>query len=829
MLKYYIKIALRNFQTNKVIFAGSLATLSLGALCISLLYTYIDNELSMNDFGKDKVITSSLEAPSKNQHKRQEDIYLMIQRDSPKSEWEVSVPSLYFGFDYKKYPELENIVRIARYKNGEYKFKYNSNKFYPTGLIVDSTFFKVFDYKLKFGNIKTALKNHNSVIISEKLAKNIFGTEDPLGKDIKIAEVEKGKFDRFFKVTGVIIIPSNSSMEFDFLIPSPKIKDRNKFNRIGGEFILTKKGFDFDKDAFIEKIKPITQNHRLFRMRPKLDLISLNEVYFNRELNIDYRGIFSKFGDVRNNNIIIIIMLIILIISVLNFSNLQIVNINAILKQIGIIKINGAKKRHLFYQKITEITVILLLALLCSTLLYQLVLPRFNLFFNIELAPSVFKILKTNTLILSLIAILSLIYPIITIYKLSPIASLKNKVSTSKQLIGKKVIAIIQYALTFVLLIVSVIVAKQLDLMLSKDLGIKSSNVINTKLFYSPPTPQNWKNLSKEQKEDKKQAYLNSHQYLKNELLSSPTIVSASQGTSLLKPFKQQTYKADNGSEDFTSQNFLYVTSEHLKVYDFEILEGDFFNLTSNDPEVINNNNTVIINEAAKKFWNISDITTTNILSNRGRKPAKIIGVVKDFNYEHLSAKPQPLIMFFNSKPNADFHIRFQEDRVQEGLQFVENLFKKTIPNETFSYTFLSDDIAALYQKEKRLSTIYILFTVIALLISAIGLFTIALYDTQQRTKEIGVRKVNGATITEIMLMLNKDFVKWVGIAFVIACPISYYAMSKWLENFAYKTNLSWWVFALAGVFTLVISLLTVSWQSYRAATRNPIEALRDE
>ena len=156
-------------------------------------------------------------------------------------------------------------------------------------------------------------------------------------------------------------------------------------------------------------------------------------------------------------------------------------------------------------------------------------------------------------------------------------------------------------------------------------------------------------------------------------------------------------------------------------------------------------------------------------------------------------------------------------------------MFNEVNPNQTFNYTFLSDDIAALYDKEKRLSTIYILFTIIALLISAIGLFTIALYDTQRRVKEIGIRKVNGATINEIMLMLNRDFMKWVVIAFVIACPIAYYAMSKWLEGFAYKTPLSWWVFALAGLSTLVIALLTVSWQTYRAATRNPVKSLRDE
>ena len=184
--------------------------------------------------------------------------------------------------------------------------------------------------------------------------------------------------------------------------------------------------------------------------------------------------------------------------------------------------------------------------------------------------------------------------------------------------------------------------------------------------------------------------------------------------------------------------------------------------------------------------------------------------------------------MFFEDM-EANFLIQFEEGATQSGLQFVEGLFAKNNSGEAFQYTFLTDEIETLYQKEKRLSQIYIIFTIIAFLISATGLFAISLYDTRKRTKEIGVRKVNGAKVSEILALLNKDFLKWVAIAFVIACPIAYYVMYKWLENFAYKTNLSWWIFALAGLLALGIALLTVSWQSWRAATRNPVEALRYE
>jgi putative ABC transport system permease protein len=207
----------------------------------------------------------------------------------------------------------------------------------------------------------------------------------------------------------------------------------------------------------------------------------------------------------------------------------------------------------------------------------------------------------------------------------------------------------------------------------------------------------------------------------------------------------------------------------------------------------------------------------------------EIIGVVKDFNYQHLSGKPQPLFMVYFEDINSDFLIKFKDGSLKSGLQSVSRLFKEVNPGEDFSYSSLSDEIAAMYQKEKRLSQICFIFTIIALFITAIGIFVIAVYDVQRRTKEIGIRKVYGSRVVEIMFILNKDFVKLVLIAFIIACPIAWYATHKWLENFAYKTELSWWIFAAAGAVAVAIALLTVSVQSYKAAMRNPVEALRYE
>ncbi|MBJ6368550.1 ABC transporter permease [Snuella sedimenti] len=815
MLKHYIKFAIRNFRANKVIFVGSLATLCLGALCISMLYTYMDNELSMDEFHSEaKEINTNKINDTINKFNQQGDIFLMLMRDSPKSNWRVSSPKDYFNFDYTKYPEIENLVKIGRYPKGRFRFNYNNKKVNPSGFVVDRTFFEIFNFKLEQGDPKTVLNNLNNIVLSKAFAKKMFGDENAIGKIIKVSE-ERFQ-DELFTVKGILNIPSNSSLQFDFLIPDNK-NEPNKYSRMGCDFILTKTGFN--KNEFLKKIQSIT-NRNQYIQNKELGLISLSEVYFNSSLNIDYIGIFDKLGDKKNNLIVLVIIGVIFFISMLNFSNLQVVNINTTIKQLHLHEINGAKKKQIIYQKLIESIFLILLATFIATICYQFFLPHFNTFFKIVLSPSLYKTITIVSLICLLIVLLSSIYPIIIIYKDSFIVESSLRGATPKAVFGKKVITVLQYALTFVLLISAFTIAKQLNLLLTKDLGFDTENSISTKLFYDPPFEPNHKSWNKEKREQKQNAFLATHQHLGNELSNQTSILAYSQGSSILKPY-QSTYKCSGSDNEFISINELYVNPNYDKVYNFQIVEGQFFGKNNNSKEII-------INEAAKKFWGIGDISKVNI-EKKDRGTYKIIGVVKDFNYQHLSNKPKPLILLPIYNITQDFHIKFNKGKTSEGLKFIHSLFKKNNPNEIFSFSFLSDDIATLYQKEKRLSTIYIVFTIIALLISAIGLFTIALYDTQRRVKEVGVRKVNGASISEIMFMLNKDFIQWVGIAFVIACPIAYYAMSKWLENFAYKTALSWWVFALAGLFTLVIALLTVSWQTYRAATQNPVESLRDE
>jgi putative ABC transport system permease protein len=795
MLKHYIKTAFRNFRSNRLIFAGSIVTVFLSALCISLLFSYVNNELTMDNF-----------------HKQEKDIYLITFKDAPESKPEAWEANRFFDFDYRQYPKIEGFTDVIKYSEGEIKFTYNESSFSPAGIVADSTFFDVFNFELELGDKNKILSDPEALIFSKDFAKRMFGDENPIGKNVTVTT----RNQKVYTIKAVLKpLPSNSSMEFDFIIPNHSMR----FSRMGANFIVANN--KFDKGEFVEQLNELGQKHKHYKDGIS-DIVAFNQLYFSGN-NVDTLGVVSKHGDKKSINVLWTIIGVIFLISLLNFSNLQIININSSVKNIGINKITGAGSKHIFYQKITEIVLLIFISSVLITMAFKLVLPFFNQIAGVGLNPPVWQIFTINIVVLSILVVVSMIYPSVVYLRIPITNSLKDQVFGTSKLAGRNLVATVQFALSFVLLIASFTVFRQLDLMLNKDLGFTSENTICAQMFHEPHFDQS---LGREKMKEQFKAYQNNFQFVKNELEANSSIRSFSLGHSPIEPF-DMSWKLKGGDKDYSTEKGLVVTPEYADVLGLQLVDGRFFNRDIDKSR----GEKVVINEAAMKSWGITDISTQWILNKSWSRNEgyEIIGVVKDFNFEHLSVNTQPLLILFFEDMEDNFLIQFEDGATQAGLQFVNELFTKNNPGESFHYSFLSDDIKVLYQKEKRLSQIYILFTIIAFLISATGLFAISLYDTRKRTKEIGVRKVNGATITEILSMLNKDFIKWVAIAFVIACPIAYYTMSLWLENFAYKTNLSWWIFALAGVLALGIALLTISWQSWRAATRNPVEALRYE
>jgi putative ABC transport system permease protein len=747
-------------------------------------------------------------------HTRKNDIHLLTIQQSPESELVAIEASLFFKFDYKDFPDIEALTCIKKYQEGEIQFKFDNAYLSAEGIVTDSMFFRIFDFRLLEGEAAGVLNNPNALILSQKFAKKLFGNNNPIGKTIEL----RGQVQNTFTVQGIIEDqPANSSLTFDFILPDHP----QRYSRTGAEFILS--GTNFDKSRFTEKIRDMGHIHHQFK-ESRMDILNFGDIYFSNDVN-GFNNIFSKFGNKKNIRILIIIIGVIYIITLLNFTNLQIININASLKNIGINKITGAENKDLILQKITELVVLILFSSILISGAFKIVLPYFNKMVGVELSPNTIQLFCLNIAVLSILFVSAMVYPSILYLRITMTSCLKRELDSVNIIIGRNILVIVQFSLSIVLLIASFLVVKQLNFMLSQDLGFNTKNIILVKFFsrigYS--NPEEYKKLTDNQNRD--------YQYIINELTNNSLIKSFAQGRSPVNS-SVMPWKRKNGTDHYTDGSFLGVTPGYELLLGLTISEGRFFDNTRD----ISRGNQVVINETAKKQLGITDISQESILNkywsttaSDALKGFEIIGVIRDFNSGHLSSKPEPLFMMYFQDIESDYLIQFEEGATSAGLQFVNQLFKQVNPEQTFQYTFLEDDIGNLYHKEKRLKNIYVLFTFIALSISMIGLYAISLFDTRRRTKEIGIRKVNGATIAEVLMLLNRDFVKWVAIAFVIATPIAWYTMHKWLQNFAYKTELSWWIFGLAGLLALGIALLTVSFQSWKAATRNPVEALRYE
>jgi putative ABC transport system permease protein len=798
MLRYYIKLAIRKFQSNRLIVAGSIVTVSLGTLCISLLFSYVHNELTMDDF-----------------FQRKTDIYMTLIRDTPESNLGAMDAGIFFNLSYKDFPELENQVSVKKYPKGEMSVSTGESVFTPEILVVDSTFFEIFDFNLIAGNEKKVLTDPGSAIVSEAFARVIFGNKNPIGQEIKVINSNIS-----YTINGIAEnIPSNSSITFDLIIPAHSASDGNVYSRLGAFFLLANNKFNLD--AFNKKIKDLGHVHFQFK-ESSMSVISLKDIYFAKDIGNNSNSIFSRWGDKRNIHILMVIIVVILIITILNFSGLQVIILNTGLKNIGLSKIMGLNSVGFLFQKTVEMTILIIMSSLIVSMAYVIVLPYFNNFTGVILNPSIGRIMLMNMAIIALLFTLAIVYPAIINIHTTVTNSLKGKISSGSFLSGQKVIVTIQYAFTIVLIISSVVIFRQVFLMLNKDLGFDSRNVMRVKMFKR----NSISNISKDERKKNREQQEKSYQYIVNELSSNPHVECFAQGNSPLNIY-DMLMKKKGGEKDYQTQSILIVHPGYSNLLGLKMNEGRFFDAQIDQSR----GNKIIINEAAKKYWGIKEIDDNRMLNKHWGDSSgfEIIGVVKDFNFQHLSVTPRPLYMFYFNDIDNDFLIKIKSGSIQAGLQEISRLFKEVNPGEDFNYSFLSDEIDSLYLKEKRLSQIIFFFTMVGVLITAISIIIISIYDAQRRTKEIGIRKVNGARTVEIITLLNRDLIKLVVIAFIIACPIAWCAMHQWLQNFAYRTELSWWVFMAAGATAVLVALLTVSWQSWRAATRNPVEALRYE
>jgi len=586
------------------------------------------------------------------------------------------------------------------------------------------------------------------------------------------------------------------SLQHDFLIPISIPEPNNWFAFGESTFLLLPKAID---KANLNK--KIAQFYNYDKLGFKIDwyLHPLKDMHFHS----DFQQFVYHPGSIQYVYIFTIAGIFILLIAVLNFISLVSVLITNRLKESGIRKISGASKRKVVFLFFTEPFILVSLSLILTFLLIETFQSSFN-----KITDSTFISFHQNTFVLlaiilmgMIIASISGIVPGIFIanYKLSDALKQKKKLTGGNY---PKYIIAFQFTLAIVLMSSTFLIHKQLNYIFTKDLGFKKENIVHV--------PLNGKMGE-------------NYAIIKQKLLSNPNVEQVTNGSPIFSSgveFPGWTWDGILKDEKHSIAR-IQADCDFIKTFNLEIIQGANF-LTEN-----NNNNKVIVNEEAAKVMNMENPISQH-MQLKG-KDYEIIGVVKNFHSRHFSNKIRPLMITYGAD-GQDLYIRYKNDNDKANIIALANSeYDKFNPEFPFEYHFFADEFTTTYRNEQKMLNLLSSFVVVAFLILCFGLYGLSKQLALSKTKEIGIRKVNGAKISEILTMLNKAFIKWVAIAFFIATPIAFYAMHKWLENFAYKTNLSWWIFALAGVLALGIALITVSWQSWKAATRNPVEALRYE
>jgi putative ABC transport system permease protein len=472
----------------------------------------------------------------------------------------------------------------------------------------------------------------------------------------------------------------------------------------------------------------------------------------------------------------------------------------------------GARRTQLLNQFLGESVLLALIATTFAIVLVVLFLPAFNNLMNTKLSLNLFENIDLFIILLVLslfIGLLAGIFPSKVIATIKPIVIL-NKIGLSgnrtNRFSMRNVLVVVQFAIAIILITLTILVKSQMDYISNKDMGYDKEHIVTISTL-NHSIKQNIETI-------------------KSELLKNPNILSVATSHNL-----------PNNINTFTVPDWLCITPDScisinynetdfsfIDLYNIEIVEGRNFSKDYSSDK----NGAFLINESAAKTG-VWDSAIGEEIDHWDGTKGKIVGVFKDFNSESVHSAIAPLYIFLD-EGNFDYvSIKIDAKNIPATISSIETVFKECSPNYPFQYSFFDELFNRTYLAERRQGTIFSYFAFIAIIISCLGLLGLATYLAENRTKEIGIRKVNGAKISEILVMLNKDFIKWVAIAFVVATPIAWFVMNKWLENFAYKTTLSWWIFALAGLLAVAIALLTVSWQSWRAATRNPVEALRYE
>jgi putative ABC transport system permease protein len=787
MLRNYLVIAWRNLWRNKIFSFINIFGLALGMAFSLLIYLWIQDELQMDKF-----------------HARDAQLYRVWETqyyDDGKIFNVDASPGLLADALKKEVPEVAKAAMMTWETQELFTVGDKSNK--EKGRYAGADFIEMFSFKVLKGNPKTMLAAPNHLVISEKLAKNYFGKENPIGKTIRMNN------EHDFQVSGVLAdVPKNSSLKFDFLLPYQFFVNNNdwvKDWRNNGPRTVVM----LHPQADINKVNAKIKNF----LASKKDSTDNKIELFLQKYSDTY--LYGKFTDGKQDGgrieyvqLFSIVAVFILLIAAINFMNLATARSVKRAKEVGIRKVIGAFKNALVVQFMGEAILTVVLAMVFALLMVEFALPTFNMLTEKQLYIPFLDILFWVKIIgfIFVIGLLSGSYPALFLSSLQPVKILKGSLKFKPSAtLFRKGLVVFQFTLSITLIISTLVIYQQTQYIQTKNLGVDRENIIIQSL--EGDLIKNFKSY-------------------KNELMQSAGIQSVTTATQLPISVGNSTVGVEwPGKDPKTKILFsnVGVTYDFVKTNQIKLLAGRDFS-----PEFGTDSSNIIINETAARAMNLKEPVGASI-TFWGSK-GKIVGLMKDFHMQSLHNKIEPLILFHRNEPEwGDVLVKTQTGKTKEALASMEKASKKFNPKFPFSYKFVDEEFKRQYRSETLVGHLAYYFAFLGIFISCLGLFGLAMFTAEQRTKEIGIRKVLGARISGIMALLSKDFIILVLIANAIAIPLAWWAMEKFLEGYAYRITLGIGVFAFAGVLAILIALITVSFQAFKAARTNPVEVLRSE
>lgn len=778
MFFYYIKIALKNLWNNKKYSAINIVGFSFSLSIFLVIILFILHEKSFDRY-----------------HQNSESIYRLIDEKENSSSIDYRVKDVLV----EQFSEITNACLYQQigalpivYKQSGYTIKHISS--------VDKAFFEMFDAQFIKGNKNQPFNSLNSAVLTESNAQSLFGHEDPLGKELILRRMG----NKYPLVVSAIIkdFPSNSSMDAGMMVNAENDDFKfHKYNASPNEErwpfrIYIQANAQYDPGTLQASI-----NRHLDLLKPYVNeagLIPLHDMYLLDKTN----GSKTKRGNPSLIRLLLAIAFAILSLAIINYINLTLAQQKKRGKEIGVRKTIGASRKDLIIQFLLESVLVTFLAFGISLILFEVLSPFFHAAFHVPLSLAVLFTFPTSVLMfLSILSIgvLSGIWPALIFSSFNPVRILgKSALNKNRKNFSGNVLTVFQFTVSIALIFCVIVIRKQIEFAKHKDLGFNKDQLLRI-------------DIPRMDKGERNNAI-----GMIDELRSLPFISNMTVSGSVPGKIKVQMGTGIEGKEKFIS--ILPIDSVFLKTFDIEILQGRDF-LPSDAGKAC------MINQTAMDYFGWESIENKKFAA----WGCEVVGVVEDFHISSMHNAIEPVAIIYGLPGISQVSLKISGDNIGSTMDYLNKSWKKYLPEYPISYQFYDDWFNSMYEKEERFGRIISFFAILAISISCIGILGLAIFTSERRTKEIGIRKINGASTESIVFMLTREFTTWVLIAFVIAAPLAYLAINTWLEDFAYRTEISWWVFAVSGLSALFIAWGTVGWQSLKAALKNPVDALRYE